>query len=99
MTIVLILKNIRFGKKFAGDQRWEEGLLIGTSLILSTGGPQRFLAARPTLQRRFLIEQLICFEVWGESLESHKRDPMDVDCGPDLPMRSVLLRSTTTPIM
>ncbi|KAH8080231.1 fungal-specific transcription factor domain-containing protein [Filobasidium floriforme] len=53
--------------KFAGDQRWEEGLLIGTSVILSAGGPLRFMAARPTPQRRFLIEQLVCLEVWAFS--------------------------------
>lgn len=57
-------------QKYAGDERWEEGLVLSASVVMSAGGPRPFMAARETPQRRFLIEQLVCMELLGESQSS-----------------------------
>nr|XP_031858994.1 uncharacterized protein CI109_005662 [Kwoniella shandongensis]KAA5526066.1 hypothetical protein CI109_005662 [Kwoniella shandongensis] len=49
--------------RLAGCQDWEEPMTIGSNLINGQGGPGAYVDRRPTLQTRFLIEQMACEDI------------------------------------
>lgn len=52
-------------QRLAGCQEWEPPLQIGRDIVVNAGGSAAFINARPTADRRFLVEQMAVLELIG----------------------------------
>jgi hypothetical protein len=59
-------------QRLAGCQDWELPLRIGQTIIEEAGGPAALINARPTADRRFLVEQMAILELIGMSIGGHR---------------------------
>jgi len=57
-------------QRLAGCQDWELPLRIGQTIIEEAGGAAALINARPTADRRFLVEQMAILELIGEIVSS-----------------------------
>jgi hypothetical protein len=59
-------------QRLAGCQDWELPLRIGQAIIEEAGGPAAVINARPTADRRFLVEQMAILELIGKLITTRR---------------------------
>jgi hypothetical protein len=55
-----------FRQRVAASSLWIEALLYAVQLVRGYGGPIECLMAAPSVNRRFVLEQMVCIDVFGE---------------------------------
>lgn len=69
----IAVQNTEAAQRLAGCQEWEPPLQIGRDIVVEAGGAAAFISARPTADRRFLVEQMAVLELIGESESISRR--------------------------